>query len=113
MVTLSHRSLRGLASVVPTTSAFKIPVVDFSKFKSDARQKERQQTAEEIVAAFKESGFIYLRNHGISPSMSTASNCTVPVELTPITLVTIQNTFQKVRPSIYDAYNYNNLSPER
>jgi hypothetical protein len=70
-------SQRGFATVAPTAGAFKIPVVDFSNFKSEAGPKQRQQTAEEVVTAFKESGFIYLQNHGISPSESLSTN-TVP-----------------------------------
>ncbi|KAF9450140.1 Clavaminate synthase-like protein [Macrolepiota fuliginosa MF-IS2] len=66
---------RGLATAASANS-FKIPVIDFSKFRAEAGPKEKQQTAEEVVTAFKESGFIYLRNHGISAD-------------------TIQTTFQK------------------
>jgi len=44
-------------------SAFRIPVIDFSK--SRASDSEKHQTAEKLVAAFKDSGFVYLRNHGI------------------------------------------------
>ncbi|KXN89520.1 1-aminocyclopropane-1-carboxylate oxidase [Leucoagaricus sp. SymC.cos] len=67
----SVASKRALATVaVPAPSAFKIPVIDFSKFKSEAGPKERRQTADEVVTAFKESGFIYLKNHGICPRSS-------------------------------------------
>lgn len=68
--TASVLARRGLATVAPAAGAFQIPVIDFAKFKSEAGLKQRQQTAEEVVTAFKESGFIYLRNHGISPSGS-------------------------------------------
>lgn len=67
---LLHRSWvakRGLATVASSTSSFKIPVIDFSKFQPEAGPVAKQQTAEEIVTAFRESGFIYLRNHGVSP----------------------------------------------
>ncbi|KAF7332287.1 BTB domain-containing protein [Mycena kentingensis (nom. inval.)] len=60
---LVRRSLnkRGLATEATT---FRIPLIDFSKFQSGSPQ-DKQATANEIVSAFKESGFIYLSNHGI------------------------------------------------
>ncbi|TFK24074.1 Clavaminate synthase-like protein [Coprinopsis marcescibilis] len=58
------------------TGGFKIPVIDFSRFRAATSTTEKQDTANEIVSAFKESGFVYLSNHGI------------PTE-------TIRNTFHK------------------
>lgn len=51
-------------------SAFSIPVVDFAKFQTAPSPKEKKKTAVEIVSAFKECGFVYLSNHGISPCKS-------------------------------------------
>jgi len=62
---------RRLATAAANANTFRIPVIDFSKFKNEVRPGRRQQMAEELVTAFKESGFIYLRNHGISSGMST------------------------------------------
>nr|GAT53058.1 2OG-Fe oxygenase family [Mycena chlorophos] len=57
-----HRSLkRGLATEV---ASFRIPLIDFSKFQQGS-SLEKQETANEIVSAFKGSGFIYLSNHGL------------------------------------------------
>lgn len=73
MLTLTSKSLarslvgRGLATAAPNSS-FMIPVIDFSKFRRENGPRERQRTADEIVTAFRESGFIYLKNHGVSPS---------------------------------------------
>ncbi|RXW21965.1 hypothetical protein EST38_g3916 [Candolleomyces aberdarensis] len=59
--------LRTLATAAAASSgkAFSIPVIDFSKFKQAQSAAEKQETAAEIVTAFKESGFVYLSNHGI------------------------------------------------
>ncbi|KAF9534769.1 hypothetical protein CPB83DRAFT_842915 [Crepidotus variabilis] len=67
---------RGLAS--QATNSFNIPVINFAKFRSTSSLDEKRHTAGEIVSAFKQSGFIYLSNHGID----TAE---------------IQSTFQKSR----------------
>ena len=45
--------------------SFHIPVIDFTRFRQATVPSERKQTADEIVSAFKESGFIYLAGHGI------------------------------------------------
>jgi len=58
---------RGLASLA-SVNTFSIPVVNFARFREAQSSKERQQTANEIVSAFKESGFVYLSNHGIPTS---------------------------------------------
>ena len=50
-----------------TSNSFSIPVIDFSKFRSASSREEKKQTAHEIVKAFKESGFIYITNHGVTP----------------------------------------------
>jgi isopenicillin N synthase-like dioxygenase len=45
---------------------FRIPVIDFSKFRrAESAAALRHEAADEIVTAFKEVGFIYLKNHGI------------------------------------------------
>ena len=64
---------RRLATAAAKANTFRIPVIDFSKFKNEVRPGRRQQTAEEVVTAFKESGFIYLKNHGISSGRSTTT----------------------------------------
>jgi hypothetical protein len=56
-----------------TANSFSIPVIDFSKFRSASSREEKKQTANEIVSAFKESGFIYIKNHGVTPGMSEVS----------------------------------------
>jgi len=66
-VRLAHR-YRGFAS---QDGSFSIPVVNFSKFRLASSPKEKQQTAGEIVSAFKKSGFIYLSNHGIETCRSS------------------------------------------
>ena len=58
--------------------AFRIPIIDFSKYRDAATTAEKEKTAEEVVRGFTEVGFIYLSNHGI------------PHE-------TVQGAFQKVR----------------
>ncbi|KAH9482783.1 2-oxoglutarate-Fe(II) type oxidoreductase ppzD [Psilocybe cubensis] len=47
---------------------FRIPIIDFAKIRNSSSPQEKKGTAEEIVSAFKESGFVYLTNHGITPS---------------------------------------------
>lgn len=60
---------RHFATTIPyrTASQFRIPVIDFSKFRTSSSPQEKKETAKEIVSAFKESGFVYLSNHGIDP----------------------------------------------
>lgn len=50
---------RRFASVA---SEFRIPVIDFSKFRAAKSDAEKKDTANEIVSAFKNSGFIYISN---------------------------------------------------
>ncbi|KAG7096712.1 hypothetical protein E1B28_004126 [Marasmius oreades] len=65
--TTGIRGIRGLATVVADAndSNFRIPVIDFKKFRSANSAAEKKKTADEIVDAFKESGFIYVEGHGI------------------------------------------------
>ena len=63
-------------------NSFRIPIVNFSKFKFAKNDTEKQQTADEVVTAFKEVGFVYLSEHGISQSV-------------------VQNVFQEVHLAIY------------
>lgn len=56
--------LRGFATVTNDPS-FRIPVIDFSKFRRSTSITEKQETANEIVTAFEQVGFIYLSRHGI------------------------------------------------
>ncbi|CAK5275454.1 unnamed protein product, partial [Mycena citricolor] len=58
-------SARRFASEAP---AFRIPLVDFSKFRAGS-PSEKKAAANQIVSGFKESGFIYLRGHGISSAV--------------------------------------------
>ncbi|KAL0573114.1 hypothetical protein V5O48_008836 [Marasmius crinis-equi] len=64
---LKRNFLRGFATVVTDAndSKFRIPVIDFTKYRKASSSKEKQETANEIVDAFKESGFIYVAGHGI------------------------------------------------
>ncbi|KAJ3508651.1 hypothetical protein NLJ89_g5635 [Agrocybe chaxingu] len=57
---------RQFASFSPANASFNIPVINFAKYRSASSAEEKKRTADEIVSAFKESGFIYLLNHGIS-----------------------------------------------
>ncbi|KAF9006520.1 hypothetical protein BDQ17DRAFT_1239196 [Cyathus striatus] len=66
-------SKRTFATVSHGEPNFRIPVIDFSNFRSANSPTEKKQTADEIVSAFKDSGFIYLANHGIpSETVKTA-----------------------------------------
>src|SRR5437016_3322522 len=58
---------RNLTNLSPS---FSIPVVNFAKFRTPSSLEEKKGTAFEIVSAFKECGFVYLSNHGISPCES-------------------------------------------
>ncbi|KAG9104764.1 hypothetical protein FRC06_011246 [Ceratobasidium sp. 370] len=55
---------RGLATIT-NDPTFRIPVIDFSKFRSAQSTSEKQATANEIVSAFEDVGFVYLSKHGI------------------------------------------------
>ena len=61
---LAVLNARGLATVVRDPKSFSIPVINFAKFRSNS-EADKKQTADDIVTAFKESGFVYLEGHGI------------------------------------------------
>lgn len=45
-----------------------IPLIDFGTYLHATDASEKQKTARAVVAGFKDVGFIYLKNHGISDS---------------------------------------------
>ncbi|KAJ4479312.1 hypothetical protein J3R30DRAFT_2744888 [Lentinula aciculospora] len=53
-------------------SGFRIPVINFSKFRAAQSDAEKKETAKEVVSAFKHSGFIYVSNHGIPENTVSA-----------------------------------------
>ncbi|KAG9125826.1 hypothetical protein FRC07_006054 [Ceratobasidium sp. 392] len=59
---------RGLATVT-NDPTFRIPVIDFSKFRSAQSASEKQATANEVVSAFEKVGFVYLSKHGIDAAI--------------------------------------------
>lgn len=65
----SRITKRGLATVARDAESFHIPVVNFARFKAAASPSEKKDTADEIVSAFRESGFVYLEGHGIPSGM--------------------------------------------
>lgn len=58
-----QRARRGLAT--HAANDFRIPVIDFGRYLRSTSNKEKKETADEVVSAFKGAGFIYLSNHGI------------------------------------------------
>ena len=60
---IASRSLATVSSGDVDTSG--IPIVDFANFGSLSFEK-RRETARQIVDGFKNTGFVYLGNHGIS-----------------------------------------------
>ncbi|KAH9943282.1 Clavaminate synthase-like protein [Epithele typhae] len=44
---------------------FRIPIIDFSKYRHATSAAQKAETAQEIVRGFTDVGFIYLTNHGI------------------------------------------------
>lgn len=54
---------RGFVS--PGNRSFSIPVINFNKFRQASSPDEKRHIAGDIVSAFKQSGFVYLSNHGI------------------------------------------------
>jgi len=54
-----------LAERTRSDSTFGIPVIDFAPFRLAEDTSDKRQTANELVTAFKEVGFVYLKNHGI------------------------------------------------
>lgn len=51
-----------MPATIPTSE---VPVVDFSLF-NHGTPEQRIKTAKDIVAAFKEVGFVYLVNHHVA-----------------------------------------------
>ncbi|KAH9045327.1 Clavaminate synthase-like protein [Lactarius pseudohatsudake] len=65
---LRSRNLASLASDVRSDQTFRIPLIDFSKYRHATSLSEKRKTADEVVNGFKEVGFIYLEGHGIPSS---------------------------------------------
>ncbi|KAI6105892.1 hypothetical protein F5141DRAFT_1189637 [Pisolithus sp. B1] len=71
------RGLRGTARWKHSTPVedahvgvpFRIPLIDFSAFRTASSPSERRRIADDIVDGFKEVGFIYLTGHGIQPDV--------------------------------------------
>lgn len=71
------RGLRGTARWKHSTpvedahvgAPFRIPLIDFSAFRTASSPSERRRVADDIVDGFKEVGFIYLTGHGIQPDV--------------------------------------------
>jgi len=61
-----RRKFATLAQDVKSESTFRIPLIDFSKYRKATSISEKRRTADEIVNGFKEVGFVYLSGHGIS-----------------------------------------------
>ncbi|KAI0307091.1 Clavaminate synthase-like protein [Multifurca ochricompacta] len=59
---------KGAWADVRSDQTFRIPLIDFSKYRYAASLSEKRKTADEIVSGFKEVGFIYLEGHGIPSS---------------------------------------------
>jgi len=53
---------------VRSDQTFRIPLIDFSKYRHATLLSEKRKTADEVVNGFKEVGFIYLEGHGIPSS---------------------------------------------
>ncbi|KAH7105489.1 Clavaminate synthase-like protein [Auriculariales sp. MPI-PUGE-AT-0066] len=63
------RGLATLAQEVRSDESFHIPVVSFNKWREATSESEKKATADEVVTAFREVGFVYLRGHGIGPGV--------------------------------------------
>lgn len=63
--------------------------MDFSKYQSAKSHAEKRKTADEVVNAFKEVGFVYLSNHGISDA--TVRNAFQRVSNTPWSSISNKN----------------------
>ncbi|KAH9850755.1 Clavaminate synthase-like protein [Lenzites betulinus] len=59
----ARHARRAFATHVENT--FRIPLIDFSKYRNASSVAEKEETANDIVRGFTEVGFIYLTNHGI------------------------------------------------
>lgn len=74
---IRHARIRSLATLAAQNPSphirdhtFHIPIVDFSAFNDPgASAMQKKSTAKDIVCAFKEVGFVYLKGHGISPEI--------------------------------------------
>ncbi|KIJ56760.1 hypothetical protein M422DRAFT_149016 [Sphaerobolus stellatus SS14] len=64
-LSLRPRRFATLADEVRSDDTFHIPIVDFGKFRYAKDDVEKQEAARQVVGAFKEVGFVYLKNHGI------------------------------------------------
>ncbi|KAF8529100.1 Clavaminate synthase-like protein [Hysterangium stoloniferum] len=62
---IGRRTLTTLADEVRSDATFRIPIVDFQGFRHATSTGEKARIADAIVGAFKEVGFVYIKNHGI------------------------------------------------
>lgn len=46
-----------------------IPIVDLGRFTDDSTPEERLQIAQQLASACREVGFVYIKNHGLEPSL--------------------------------------------
>ncbi|KIJ69981.1 hypothetical protein HYDPIDRAFT_171907 [Hydnomerulius pinastri MD-312] len=63
---LARRKYSTLAEDVRSDSTFRIPLIDFSAFRTATSLSEKRRIADDIVNGFKEVGFVYLTGHGIA-----------------------------------------------
>lgn len=63
---VASRSLATVSSGNVDTSG--IPIIDFTNFGS-LSFAQRRETARQVVDGFKNTGFVYLANHGISDNV--------------------------------------------
>lgn len=56
------------ASGSSSADQFSIPIIEFGDFLKPSNIFDKLRVADELTTAFKQSGFVYLRGHGISSS---------------------------------------------
>lgn len=60
-----RRRLATLADEVRDDRSFHIPIIGFQQWQQAQSQDDKKAVASQVVSAFKEVGFVYLRGHGI------------------------------------------------
>lgn len=75
--------LHCVSTITPKQDAFRIPIIDFNKYRNASTTAEKEQTAQDVVRGFTEVGFIYLSNHGIPDEtvLQTFQKACIPVWL--------------------------------
>lgn len=54
---------------MPNGKSALLPIIDFTPWSSEESSAQRLEVARELVEACRKTGFVYISNHGVAPSL--------------------------------------------